>query len=29
MAIEQQPMAAGEEKIIAKYQKNPDAPVVE
>jgi hypothetical protein len=29
MATEQQPMAAGEEKIIAKYQKDPDAPVIE
>jgi hypothetical protein len=29
IAIEQQPMAAGEEKIIAKYQKDPDAPVIE
>jgi hypothetical protein len=29
MAIEQQPIAAGEEKIIAKYQKDPDAPVIE
>jgi AraC-like DNA-binding protein len=28
-AIEQQPMAPGEEKIIAKYQKHPDSPVIE
>jgi hypothetical protein len=28
-AIEQQPMAPGEEKIIAKYQKDPDAPIIE
>jgi hypothetical protein len=28
-AIEQQPMAPGEEKIIAKYQKNPNAPIIE
>jgi hypothetical protein len=28
-AIEQQPMAPGEEKIIAKYQKNSNSPIIE
>jgi len=29
VAIEQQPMAAGKERILAKYQKNPDSPVLD
>jgi len=29
IAIEQQPMAPGEERILAKYQKNPDSPVLD
>ena len=29
IAIEQQPMAADEERILAKYQKNPNSPVLD
>jgi len=29
VAIEQQPMTAGKERILAKYQKDPDSPVLD